>query len=113
METISFAGLYSSFAGILFSSVLALLSGYAIAYLKRKGEQDAINKGFDKVVFQTTQTILASEEAKRRIERMNRRDAVEEEIRCLQQPMVDEATRILFRISERFKGEFNDQFSAS
>lgn len=102
-----------SFTGPFFSTVFALLGGYGIAYLRQKGERDAINDGFDKVVSQTRQTTQASEDVKRAIERINRQDTVAEEIRRLQQPLVEEATRILVRISERFHGKFNDQFSGS
>jgi hypothetical protein len=103
----------SSIMGSLFSTVFALLGGYGIAYLRQKGERDAINAGFDKVVSQTRQTTQASEEVKRVIERISRQDTVAEEIRRLQQPLVEEATRIIVRISERFQGKFNEQFSDS
>lgn len=102
----------SSLAGQIFSTVLALLGGYGMAYLKKTGEQDAINDGFDKVVSQTRRTVQASEEVKHLIERMSRQDAVAEEIRRLQQPLIDEANRIIVRISERFQGKFDDHFSA-
>jgi hypothetical protein len=103
----------SPFLELFFSTIFALLGGYGIAYLKQKGERDAIADGFAKVVSQTKQTTQASEEIKRVIDRLSRQDTVAEEIRRLQQPLVDEATRIIVRIRERFQQDFDEQFSAS
>ena len=102
-------------ATISASTVVSAATGLAVAalgvYIRRRAENLATKHDFDVVLEQTARTTEAVEQIKADIARGERAVELETAYRALQQPVLDEAVRVIVRLFELLRFRDADDFA--